>query len=87
MEELVEDAGALDDVAHEQEQRDRHKDVVLHHEEDALHGEVEHQEAHPQEAEGDAKRHERERGREADHDRDDHEGEHGQPKGFRAHLA
>ena len=75
-EQPVEDVGALDDVAHEHEQRDRDQHVVRHHRIGALDEQVEDQVAHREVAEEHAERHQRERDREPEHDEDDEQGEH-----------
>ena len=75
-EQPVENVGALDDVAHEDEQRDRDQHVVRHHRIGALDEQIEHQIAHRVVAEEHAERHQRERDRESEHDEDDEQREH-----------
>src|SRR5262245_46637864 len=75
-EQTVENVGALDEVAHEHEQRDRDQHVVRHHRVGALHQQLEDQVAHREVAEEDAKRHQGEGDGKAEHDEDDEQGEH-----------
>ena len=75
-EQPVEDVGALDDVAHEHEQRDRDQHVVRHHRVGALDEQVEDEIAHRPVAEEHAQRHQRERDRKSEHDEDDEQAEH-----------
>ena len=75
-EQAVEDVGALDDVAHEDEQRNRDQHVVRHHRIGALDEQVEDEVAHREVAEEHAERHQRERDREAEHDENDEHPEH-----------
>ena len=75
-EQPVEDVGALDDVAHEDEQRDRDQHVVRHHRVGALDEQIENVVAHREVAEEHAERHQRERDRKTEHDEDDEQGEH-----------
>jgi hypothetical protein len=93
VEQPVQDVGPLDDVAHEQEQRDRDQHIVVHHAEGVLREEVE--DAVVPEvltggevgviAEADAHRHQREGDREAQEDDADEQAQHQQGNGGIAH--
>ena len=75
-EQTIENIGALDDVAHEDEQRDRDQHVVRHHRIGALDEQLEDQIAHREVAEEHAERHQREGDGKAEHDEDDEQAEH-----------
>ena len=78
-EQPVEDVGALDDVAHEDEERHGDQDVVGHHRPGALHEQrhhLFHVAVEGEEGEAHAHRHQREGDREAEHDEADEQNEH-----------
>jgi hypothetical protein len=87
MKELIEDPRSLDDVTHEEEERDGDKHVVLHHEEDPLDRKIEHEESHTEESERDAERHEVNAVGNPDEDRDDHQRDHHEAEDFGAHTS
>ena len=77
-EQSIEDIGALDHVAHEQEQGQRDQDVVGHDLVGLLDHEIEDPKLHGVEAEEQAERQQAERNREAEHDDDEHDAQHHQ---------
>ena len=94
-EQLLDQVRALDQIAHEHEQRDRDQHVVRHHRVRALHEEVEHllrprgrgfDAAIGEPGEDHAHAHQRERRGEAEHDRDDDQREHQQAEVAVGHL-
>ena len=71
MEQPVENVGALDDVAHEHEQRHRDQHLVGHDRVGALHEKVEDDVAHAEVAEAEPQRHQGEGDRKAQGDSED----------------
>src|SRR3990170_3320159 len=94
-EQPVDQGRALDEITHEQEQRDRDQHVVRHHAIGALHHEIEdllvcERRVHAavgEPAEEHAQAHQRERGREAEHDRHHDQREHEQAEMAVADMA
>ncbi len=77
-EQPLHEAGLLDDIAHEDEQRHGGQGLLLHQADRLEEGEVEDDGAQPEIADDEGQEEEREADREADEDHPDHDDQHGQ---------